>query len=52
MIKDSIQNTIRLIEDIQREAPAAYQEDEIALDYLVRHMRLVIDSLERHHKVA
>jgi hypothetical protein len=52
MIKESIQQTIKLIEDLQRIDPAVYQDQKLVLDDLVRHMRLVIDSLERHQKVA
>lgn len=51
MIKESIQQTIQLIETIKKVDPAAHQEDEIAIDHLVRHMRLVIDRLEKNKEV-
>ena len=52
MIKESIQHTIQLIETIKKVDPATYQDQKLVLDDLVRQMRLVIDSLERHQKVA
>jgi len=52
MINESIQQTIKLIEDVQLINPATYQDQKLVLDDLVRHMRLVLDSLERHQKVA
>jgi hypothetical protein len=52
MIRESIQQTINLIETTRKAEPAAYQEDEIVLDDLVNHMRLVIDSLNVSKEVA
>ena len=52
MIKESIQQTIKLIEDVQLIDPATCQNQKLVLDDLVRHMRLVLDSLEGHQKVA
>ncbi len=52
MIKESIQYTVQLIEDIQKVDPVAYQDNKVELDHLVRHMRIVIDNLDRVKKVA
>jgi len=52
MIKESVQHTIQLIETIKKVDPTAYQDQKLVLDGLVLHMRLVIDSLERHQKVS
>ena len=45
MIKESIQHTMRLIEDIQKVDPAAYQEQEIELNKLVQHMKVIINQI-------
>lgn len=47
MIKESIQQTIRLIETIQEVSPEDYQDKKYELDILVQHMRFVIERLER-----
>ena len=46
MIKESIQHTIKLIQDIQLVNPSLYQEQKEELDELVRHMELVTSHLE------
>ena len=52
MIKESIQQTIRLIETIQKVSPEDYKDKKYELDILVQHMRFVIDRLEKHKKVT
>jgi hypothetical protein len=47
IIKESIQYTIQLIEDIHKVNPAAYQEERIYLDGLVQHMKVVVDNLDK-----
>ena len=45
MIKESIKHTIKLIEDIQKVSPAAYQEQKTELNKLIEHMREVINQI-------
>jgi len=52
MIKESIQYTIQLIEDIQKVEPTAYQEYNYELDILVQHMRIVKAHLDKDKKAA
>jgi len=47
MIKESIQYTIQLIQDIYKVDPAAYQEQKEELDDLVQHMELVMSHLNK-----
>lgn len=50
MIKESIQQTIRLIETIQKVSPEDYQEHKYELDILVQHMNFVLERLDREKK--
>ncbi len=45
MIKESIQHTIALIEDIQKVNPSAYQAQKNELNKLIEHMREVINQI-------
>ena len=47
MIKESIQHTIKLIEDIKKVDPAAYQEQKKELNELVQYMKLVVSHLDK-----
>ncbi len=46
MIKESIQQTTRLIETIQKVSPEDYDEHKYELDILVQHMKFVLDRLD------
>jgi hypothetical protein len=50
MIKESIQITVKLIEDIQKVDPIAYQDEKIDLDDLVQHMKIVMVNLDKSKK--
>ncbi len=47
MIKESIQQTVRLIETLQEVSPEDYQDKKYELDILVQHMRFVIGRLDK-----
>jgi hypothetical protein len=51
MIKESIQQTIKLIEDIQKVDPLAYQQQEMELNNLVQHMKVVMSLLDKKEVV-
>jgi hypothetical protein len=50
MIKESIQTTVKLIEDIQKVDPITYQDEKIELDDLVKHMKIVLVNLNKAKK--
>lgn len=45
MIKESLQQSIKLIEDIENVDPAAYEDEKRELEDLIQHMRIVIARL-------
>ena len=45
MIKESLEHTIRLIEDIQKVSPQAYQTSNEDLNRLVQHMKTVASKI-------
>ena len=47
MIIESIQQTIRLIETLQRVNPDDYEDKKYELDILVQHMQFVMARLEK-----
>lgn len=52
MINESLDHTVRLIEDIRQVDPTAHIKHDYELDILVQHMRSVIGRLDKEKDVS